>query len=288
MNLTKTAQGKTLHQTPPEGVPIPFRIASRAARFGAQVLDILITWTGAFLLLFGLLWLDVLNWNALWTLVTLVFFLIRVPYYILTELIWNGRTLGKRILRLRVISLDGRRLTPHQIVARNLMKEAEVFLPIQTLMLSTAVSGFFDWVILLWMVGVLTVPFLNKPSQRLGDMLAGTVVVENPKPRLMPDLSLARAAPELVFDQRQLDVYGRHELQVLEQILRNRPKTAPAIKNLDEVSRAICRRIGFAPVPEGQVAQWDFLMEFYRQQREYLESRNLFGDLREDKNHKKA
>lgn len=287
MNLTKTAGVKTLMQTPPEGVPIPFRIASRGARLGAQVLDILITWTAAFLLLFGLLWLNVLSWSALWTLVALVFFLIRVPYYILTELIWNGRTLGKRILRLRVISLDGRRLTPHQIVARNLMKEAEVFLPIETLLMSVATSTFFDWVILIWMLGVLAVPFLNKPAQRLGDMLAGTVVVENPRPRLMPDLSLARAAPELIFTTEQLDVYGRHELQVLEQILRNRPKHKAEIKNLDDVTRAICRRIHFAPLPEAH-AQWDFLMEFYRQQREYLESRNLFGDLRTDKNHKKA
>lgn len=284
MNLTKTAGVKTLHQTPPEGVPIPFRIASRGARFGAQVLDILITWTAAFLMLWALLWLDVLSWEALFALLVLTFFLIRVPYYILSELVWNGRTLGKRILRLRVISLDGRRLTPHQIVARNLMKEAEVFLPIETLLYSTEVATAFDGLILLWMLGVLAVPFLNKPAQRLGDMLAGTVVVENPRLRLMPDLSVTRTAPELVFTQAQLDIYGRHELQVLEQILRNRPKAKAELKNLDDVTRAICRRIDFAPVP---VEQWDFLLEFYRQQRAYLESRNLFGDLRTDKNHKK-
>ncbi len=283
MNLTKTAMGKILHQTPPEGVPIPFRIASRAARIGAQMLDIVITWSATFLILWGLLWLDLLSWEALVTLLVLTFFLIRVPYYILSELVWNGRTLGKRILRLRVISLDGRRLTPHQIVARNLMKEAEVFLPIETLLYATEMSTAFDWILLVWMLGVLAVPFLNKPAQRLGDMLAGTVVVENPKPQLMPDLSVTRALPELVFTQAQLDIYGRHELQVLEQILRRRPKSKAEIKNLDEVTSAICRRIGFAPVPE---AQWDFLLEFYRQQRAWLENRNLFGELREDKNHR--
>lgn len=286
MNLTKANGLKTLHQMPPEGVPIPFRIASRAARIGAQLLDIVITWTAAFLLIFGLFWLDVLSWTALWTLLVLTFFLIRVPYYILTELIWNGRTLGKRILRLRVISADGRRLTPHQIVARNLMKEAEVFLPLETLLYAQSTATFFDWLILLWMLGVLVVPFTNKPSQRLGDMLAGTVVVENPRPKLLPDLSLSRTAPDLVFTGAQLDVYGRHELQVLEQVLRHRPKRAAEHKNLAEVCQAICRRIGYTPVPEA-AAQWDFLMEFYRQQREYLESRNLFGDLRQDKNHRK-
>ena len=287
MNLVKTPQGKILMQTPPEGVPIPFRIASRGARVGAQILDIAITWGGAFLLLLGLFWLDLLGWQALLTLFSLTLFFIRVPYYILSELVWNGRTLGKRMLRLRVISLDGRRLTPHQIVARNLMKEAEVFMPLMTLMSSTAVSGVFDVILLLWMGGVLMVPFLNKPVQRLGDMLAGTVVVENPRPKLMPDLSLTRAAPELVFTAGQLDIYGRHELQVLEQLLRRRPKAKAELKNLEEVTRAICRRIGFAPAPAA-AGQWDFLMAFSRHQRASLETRNLFGDRREDKNHKRA
>ena len=287
MELTKTPLGKILNQTPPEGVPIPFRIAARGARFGAQLLDIVITWGTALVVLVALLWSGVLGWETFVTLLFVTFFFIRVPYYILSELIWNGRTLGKRILRLRVISVDGRRLTPHQVVARNLMKEAEVFLPLETLLYSNDVADVFQWLLCLWMLGVVAVPFLNKPAQRLGDMLAGTVVVENPKVRLLPDLSLG-AVSEVSFTPAELDIYGRHELQVLEQILRRKPKGKAELKNLDEVTRAICRRIRRAEVPTGPEAQWTFLMAFYRQQREYLESRSLFGDRREDKHHGKA
>lgn len=285
MNLVKTPRGKILMQVPPEGVAIPFRIASRGARLGAQALDLILTWGGAFLLLLGLLWLGVLGWQALWTLLILAFFFLRVPYYILSELVWNGRTLGKRLVRIRVISVDGRRLTPHQVVARNLMKEAEVFLPLETLAAATSVSGVFEWLIALWMLGVLAVPFLNKPAQRLGDMLAGTVVVDTPRPRLMPDLTVAQDRAGVVFDLAQLDHYGRHELQVLEQVLRRRPKSRAELAQFDAVTRAICRRIGHAPVPEG-AAQWGFLTDFYRQQRAHLEARNLMGELRVDKGYR--
>lgn len=114
-------------QIPPEGVPIGFNIATLGSRFGAQFLDILFTYGGALLLLLAVIYAGHLTWLALVAFYSLTILFIRVPYYVLSELIWNGRTLGKLITGIRVISLDGRRLTAHQIVARNLMKEVELF-----------------------------------------------------------------------------------------------------------------------------------------------------------------
>lgn len=279
--------GRPADILPPEGVPIRLDIASGGARFGAQSLDILITFGGLFLLFLALIWVNVLDWSMLATLFFLLAFLIRVPYYILSELVWNGRTLGKRIVKIKVISGDGQRLTPHQIVARNLMKEVEVFMPVTTLLSGSYQNGWVGLVLTVWMVLVLAVPLFNKKRQRLGDMIAGTLVVDQPTAVLLPDLAAAQgsAAVGFVFRPEQLDVYGRFELQTLEQILRNRPKTEEARKRVSDVVRTIRRKIAF----EEEVAprdEWDFLTDFYRQQREYLESRHLFGDTREDKFHK--
>lgn len=279
--------GRPADILPPEGVPIRLDIASGGARFGAQSLDILITFGGLFLLFLALIWVNVLDWSMLATLFFLLAFLIRVPYYILSELVWNGRTLSKRIVKIKVISGDGQRLTPHQIVARNLMKEVEVFMPVTTLLSGSYQNGWVGLVLTVWMVLVLAVPLFNKKRQRLGDMIAGTLVVDQPKAVLLPDLAAAQgsAAVGFVFRPEQLDVYGRFELQTLEQILRNRPKTEEARKRVSDVVRTIRRKIAF----EEEVAprdEWDFLTDFYRQQREYLESRHLFGDTREDKFHK--
>src|SRR3546814_12824423 len=59
----------------------------------------------------------------------LLFFAIRTPYYVASELLWNGQTLGKRMHGLRVVAVDGRGLTPPAVVGPNLRKEAAVFVP---------------------------------------------------------------------------------------------------------------------------------------------------------------
>lgn len=279
---------RSIDIVPPEGVPVAFVIATGGARFGAQFLDIIITFGGLFLFLLLAFYLNILDWGLLGTLLFLLFFFLRVPYYIFTELVWNGRTLGKRIVKTRVISADGTRLTPHQIVARNLMKEVEVFLPVTTLVYVSFEGGWTGWMLFAWMLGVLLVPLFNKRRMRLGDMIAGTVVVEQPKASLLLDLAghVARPDNEFVFDQSHLGIYGRHELHALEGILRTRPRTHEAEKRLSEVVVTIQRKINYVETLKPK-DHWAFLTDFYRQQRQFLEGRQLFGDARENKFHDK-
>lgn len=287
MNITRSRHGlRLLTHTPPEGVPISFSIASMGTRFGAQFLDILITYGGMLLLLIALLWLDILSWAALFSLFLLLTFLVRIPYYILSELVWNGRTIGKRITGIRVISANGRRLTPHQITARNLMKEVEIFTPISMIFAFEFISDITSIILVVWLLIIVGVPLTNRRRQRLGDIIAGTIVVVRPMPVLLPDLSAGIGTSQHGYEFRteHLDVYGRFELQTLEQILRKPPKGPEARKRVSDVAQTIVRKIGYdEKVPQNR--EWDFLLEFYRQQREYLENRHLFGDSREDKFH---
>jgi hypothetical protein len=207
---------------------------------------------------------------------------------VLSELVWNGRTIGKKIVGIRVISQDGRRLTPHQVVARNILKEVEVFLSIG--MMAGLMSG-MDIVTLimgLFFVVVEFIPVFHKRRQRLGDMLAGTIVVDQPRAVLLPDLALlvppsgwakTSTGADFLFRAEHLDVYGRYELQVLEDILRSPPKVDAAKTRMETVARTIHKKTQYdLPLRAGQ--EWDFLISFYRQQRDYLESRQLFGDTR--------
>ena len=271
-------------QIPPEGVPIGFNIATLGSRFGAQFLDILFTYGGALLVLLLGVFSGGLTWQALMALYALIMLFIRAPYYVLSELVWNGRTLGKRMVGIRVISLDGRRLTAHQIVARNLMKEVEVFLPIAFILSAPGSSGAVSLLLLLWFIGVLFVPVLNRRRQRLGDMLADTIVVDTPRAVLLPDLSTVETRRGYEFGPEHLDIYGRYELQTLEQVLRDPPKTREGHEKISAVAQTIRRRIAYDEVVPA-AREWDFLMDFYRSQREFLESRHLFGDSRENKFH---
>ncbi|WP_394693666.1 RDD family protein [Hyphobacterium sp.] len=276
--------------TPPEGVPIHFEVASLMARMGAQIADILITAFGALALTLVIALLPFnLGGSAAGILFALLTLFIRAPYYIMAELFWNGQTLGKRLTGLRVLSADGRGLTTHGVVARNIMKEVEVFIPGTMVLAASQMGLFWNIVLLAWIAILLIVPLTNKRRQRLGDILANTYVARQPKTLLMPDLSSAGPDEEFVFSASHLEHYGRFELQTLETLLRanplDKPVKADMRKTLVEVAAQIRKKIGFdEPVPDERVLA--FLHAFYTAQRAYLEQRQLFGDVRDDKHHR--
>ncbi len=271
--------------TPPEAVPISFVIAPLGSRFAAQTLDYFITIMGFVFILYVIVSTRIIDFNAVWTLAYLLSFLIRTPYYIFSELVWNGQTLGKRAMQISVISADGRTLTPYQIVARNLMKEAEILLPASILLSFSYFSP--AWAIVGWCwVGLcLLYPVVNKENKRFGDAIAETIVVARPKVQILNDLTEVRNHMfQFDFEPAQLDHYGRVELQTLEEILRREPVNKHDFERDAKVFRAIKKKIQYrGDVPKSK--ERSFMLDFYEQQRAYLEGKGLFGDRREDKFH---
>lgn len=282
--MQKQRDKQTLMVTPPEGVPIAFARADFGARVGAQMLDLLVTYGILFIALF-IVFLNIgVSWETATAFFALLSFMLRIPYYILTELMWNGRTLGKKWIRLRVISLNGRRLEPHQVVVRNLMKEAEVFTPIGLMFGLGTESGWTQFLMFLFLCITISIPIFSKDKQRIGDMIAGTVVVRQPKVQLAKELTenVAVEDAEFVFEPIHLEHYGKFELQFLEDILRDPKYDKAAIERDRDVTRAISRKIGFTdPITSNRARP--FLQAFYNAQRAHLEGRALFGDKREDK-----
>ncbi len=99
--------------------------------------------------------------------VTVAYFVLQMGYGMVCEWAWRGQTLGKRVLRLRVVDAQGLRLKPSQVVIRNLLRAVD------------ALPAFY-------LVGGAAM-VLSRHAQRLGDFAAGTVVVRVPRPR-EPDL----------------------------------------------------------------------------------------------------
>jgi uncharacterized RDD family membrane protein YckC len=80
-----------------------------------------------------------------------------VIYYVLFEYFWNGQTLGKRWLGIRVIRRGGLPLGFGQVLIRNLLRIID-YLP------SNGLAGLIAF-------------FVTKYQQRIGDLAADTVVV---------------------------------------------------------------------------------------------------------------
>ncbi len=276
---------KTQELLPPEGVPLRFEIAPIGGRFGAQIIDIVITVLGLIALMIFLVATDLVPSMALVSVGAILFFMIRVPYYAFAEMIWNGQTIGKRICRIRVVSGTGRSLTAHQIVSRNLMREMEVFAP-GTVLLAGPSSFFEGLIAFLWVSGLLLVPIINKRNQRLGDIIANTYVVQNPVALLYPDLAAEQPVAQeggYEFFPDQLDHYGAYELQVLADLLQSR-KVAQKPLDLVPIGARIRQKIEY-PYPVARNDEEAFLKAFYRAQRAYLEQKKLFGNARADKFH---
>lgn len=156
----------------PEGVAFSFRLASPVLRLGALAIDLLVVaaaW-GLISVLFRLLGLvapDLARGIEL-----VAYFLLSQGYRIGCEWGWRGQSVGKRLLRLRVVDERGWRLTFGQIVLRNLVRFVDA------LPLAYGVGG--------------VAALVSRRGQRLGDLAAGTIVVWEPAEAL-PDLASLRS-----------------------------------------------------------------------------------------------
>lgn len=283
---------------PPEGVPLNFEVAGVGVRLGAQISDVLITTLAALALVLILDFVGITSGSTTGAVFMLFFFFTRIPYYAVSELAWNGQTLGKRLLKIKVVSNDGGPLTTHALVVRNLMKEAEVFLPGTLLLTLPAASAFAAILGLAWVAMAFAVPLFNARRRRLGDLIAGTYVIHLPEPVLLKDLAqeAPRAKAEeggFAFLSHHLDHYGAYELQTLEDLLRadQKPAESPSMLERQKATRALVvekirKKIGYAEAISER-EQSEFLMAFYNAQRAHLEQRQLFGDRRADKHHAK-
>lgn len=140
-----------------EGVEFSYLLAGPVARALAIAIDLGIVTTltsmaNGLLATFRIISPDLATFFSI-----LTGFLLSIGYGIFMESRRRGRTIGKKIFGLRVIDVDGRRLETHQVVLRNLLRVV-------------------DQLPLFYLVGGISA-LANRRGQRLGDLLAGTVVI---------------------------------------------------------------------------------------------------------------
>jgi uncharacterized RDD family membrane protein YckC len=145
----------------PEGIVFSQLLASPVSRWLAWVIDLAVIMAAMALLGTVLNLLHVLSPDIAGALSALAYFILSIGYGIALEWFWRGQTLGKRVLRLRVVDAEGMRLQFHQVVIRNLLR-------------------FVDSLPVLYFVGGVAC-MLNKKTQRLGDFAANTIIIRHPR-----------------------------------------------------------------------------------------------------------
>ncbi len=221
---------ETLIIETPERVPLAFALASIGNRFLAVAIDHFIQYLSMFLIAWALISLTgiggavenvgldyVVSEMPKWTLaiMILVLFLVFAGYFIFFEWLWNGQTPGKKLLKLRVIREDGRPITLWEALARNLLR------------IFDAIPGF---VLPVYSIGLIAI-FANTRDQRVGDIIAGTVVVrerEGEAPTFAEAFSDAtgdsafRRSRKMVAFEADIGLVNESEMEVVESFLRRR------------------------------------------------------------------
>jgi uncharacterized RDD family membrane protein YckC len=167
----------------PELVALEFPLAGIGSRFIAIAIDYLLQGAAIVGMILGMmLFLPSLQTfqaaSAKWfiALLILIPFLLQWGYFALFETFWNGQTPGKRVARIRVIQQSGRAITLFESLARNLVR-------------------FIDFLPIYYVAGVISI-LITSRSQRLGDLVAGTLVVHEGQPRTPSNLGNTRMFTE--------------------------------------------------------------------------------------------
>jgi len=158
MRIGKT---NTLTIRTPEGIEFSLLLAGSITRCMAWCVDMVTISVISSILVIIPIFLGILSVNLAYALAILGYFVISTGYGIFLEWYWQGQTIGKKLLRLRVVDEHGLRLQFSQIMIRNLLR-------------------FVDSLPAYYFIGGIAC-LISKRAQRLGDFIANTVVIWSPR-----------------------------------------------------------------------------------------------------------
>lgn len=201
----------------PEQIALEFSVAGIGSRMLAMAIDSLIQLALYFLVVFALVLLltrtsagrsaaalaqTYFNWVL--AIAIFLFFCIYWGYFAAFEVLHKGQTPGKWSLKIRVIKDNGRPINAFEGIGRNMMRV-------------------IDYLPTFYGVGLVTMA-LTRKNQRLGDLVAGTIVVHERvqaaiRPAWIGEPEATPAAPILAPEVARLDA---RDLQLVEAFLHRR------------------------------------------------------------------
>lgn len=199
----------------PEQTALEYAIAGLGSRFLAILADTAIQFVLAFFVLIAgsIIGIGVAAFGGLgpqWVvaIIFILLFLLNSGYFALFEIFWNGQTPGKRYAQVRVIKDDGRPIGAYEAIVRNALRLVDM-LP--------AMYG----------IGLISI-FFSRQSKRLGDFVAGTVVVHE------KTLEGVRPYAETKTDETLPPIDASkvtlEEVQLIETFLNRRDSLEPAVR----------------------------------------------------------
>jgi uncharacterized RDD family membrane protein YckC len=251
----------------PESIELDFALAGIGSRTLAWIIDQMILYLGLFLLTLGGAYIylyaiypwilqnlgltdEQINQWAI-ALYLLVNFVLYNGYYIIFETIWQGQTIGKRVAQIRVVRDNGQPIGIKEAALRSLLQAVDFGL---------------------LFIGVFLITF-NRSEKRLGDMAAGTLVIQDEQARQPPPKSLANAAGSVSQQIAQTLLESEHlrnltpdQYLIIRDFLQHRQDLAPEprLRSASKLAEQVKAVVMPAPAsPELKIGDEDFLEAVY-------------------------
>jgi uncharacterized RDD family membrane protein YckC len=160
----------------PENIALSYQLAGPAARGGAYVLDLLVMSLVLLVLSVPLFWLAAYLPGTTAGLLLLLRFFFEWCYFVFSEGLFRGKTIGKAAFGLRVVHEQGHPLTFWGALLRNLLRVVDTP-PLAVFFFATALTPPSFAAFLLVPGPALVAMVLSRHLQRIGDLAAGTVVI---------------------------------------------------------------------------------------------------------------
>ena len=217
----------------PESVELEFTLAGIGNRALALLIDYQVL--GLTIAIFLVIWSVLVSqlgefWNsifgeqsALWLLAIAfgVLFAVYAGYFVFFEALWQGQTPGKRFAKIRVIRDDGKPVGLAQAALRALLRPVDE----------------------IFFIGVFLI-MLNRKEKRLGDLIAGTIVIQNELPIASKTIVISDRAKSLSFELVQIADLSQilpDDFAVISEYLRRR--AAMSVKAKRSVSLKLAKQV---------------------------------------------
>lgn len=190
----------------PEQITLEYEIAGPGSRFMALFVDLTIQVVAGIVLaiaflMAGFTFVSLLSAGT-WAIALLVIFVfvLQWGYFSIFEILWKGQTPGKRQAGIRVINETGREASFYEAIARNLLRAVD------------SLPGVYA-------LGAI-VMFISPENKRIGDYVAGTIVIHDRKPE--DDAIFFNTSSEEVADAINYSALAPTDLHVIETFLQRR------------------------------------------------------------------
>lgn len=155
--------------------------------------------------------------------VLVVLIIILIPftfYHLLSEMFLNGQSIGKRIMKIKVVKLNGTQPSVGSYLARSMFRLIDDSI-----------------------VGLITIA-VSKNSQRFGDMAAGTTVIELAKRVTLKDTILSMQTSDYQIVYTQVALMNDTDINTIKEVLdfhskQNQPKFLEALASKIKTKYAI-------------------------------------------------